>query len=284
MEKNTGEEIQQTNMPWLIVAIPTVPRPNGIDYLSPTINALYSQISAFDETDPMHKQIQVFVLSHDRVGIPHKSFNDLKDEYSNHTDTFIFSHVRTKVVAQTLDVAHFLKQVPKSQYVLFMEDDFELCPNGFKAIYHIIQKSNRRFGMNGWNSVRTSFGLNGILFKNSDDMLNIFANYLEKHADRRPPDHLYTEFAAKETEEAKQLLGDKTVVGYRYNIFHHLGAVSTLRESKHWDFPVCWDELLVPTVFEVEAFNKEKCPKDDLWPKCNDEVNEQYPWVQWFNK
>ena len=30
--------------------------------------------------------------------------------------------------------------------------------------------------------------------------------------------------------------------------------------------PHCYDPLLEPTVFEVEAYNPAQCPRDDLWP------------------
>ena len=30
--------------------------------------------------------------------------------------------------------------------------------------------------------------------------------------------------------------------------------------------PHCYDPLLEPTVFEVEAFNPAQCPRDDVWP------------------
>jgi hypothetical protein len=198
--------------------------------------------------------------------------------------------VSRTVAAQSLDVAHFLHQVPRSRYLLFMEDDFELCPNGLQAIHHAIHKSNHRYGSDGWVAIRMSFGLNGIIFRNDNDIVSVFASYLEEHATRRPPDHLFTEFAAKETDQSKRLVGARTVVGYRYNAFHHLGSVSTLRDIPHWSFPGCWVELLVPTVFEVEAFDKKQCPLDDIWPCCTENAKwpgcsgnnaNLYPWIRW---
>jgi hypothetical protein len=44
--------------------------------------------------------------------------------------------------------------------------------------------------------------------------------------------------------------------------------VSTLRSKKSGTFPKCYELLLEPTVFKVEAFSVKECPHDDIWP-CN---------------
>jgi hypothetical protein len=242
----------------------------------------------------------VYILSHDRED-EHKSFTEAKKKYENN-NALQFVHMKStfdlplsnlqkvpeKVVAQTLDIVHFLRQVPRSKYLLFMEDDFEFCSNLFLSIQHLIQKCNHRFGVEGWNSIRMSYGLNGIIFPNDNDIVPSFASYLDEHSRRRPPDHLYTEFAAKETKQSKDILKERVIVGYRYNGFNHLGRVSTLREQPQWDFPGCWDELLVPTVFEVEAYNKIECPNDDItpcckkgsWPGCDQP--DLFPWIRWM--
>jgi len=45
--------------------------------------------------------------------------------------------------------------------------------------------------------------------------------------------------------------GSRANVGFRYNLFDHLGAVSTLRAETSTSYPTCYDELLEPTVFKV---------------------------------
>lgn len=42
--------------------------------------------------------------------------------------------------------------------------------------------------------------------------------------------------------------------------------MSSLRSAKQVSWPVCYEQLLVPTLFQVEAFNKKECPGQDVWP------------------
>lgn len=85
---------------------------------------------------------------------------------------------------------------------------------------------------------------------------------------RRPPDHLVVEWYAGETPRSKAYKKNRANIGFRYNIFNHLGVVSTLRPTSSPKYLTCYEELLEPTVFQVEAFNPQQCPADDLWP-CN---------------
>jgi len=55
-------------------------------------------------------------------------------------------------------------------------------------------------------------------------------------------------------------------MAFRYNILHHLGVKSTLRAAKSKAFPMCYEELGEPTLFQVEAFNFKQCLNDDVWP------------------
>jgi hypothetical protein len=71
---------------------------------------------------------------------------------------------------------------------------------------------------------------------------------------------------AGETDESRRYRGARVNVGFRYNIFQHIGAVSTLRSQQSGSFPACYEELVEPIVFKVEAFSKQECPQDDIWP------------------
>ena len=52
-------------------------------------------------------------------------------------------------------------------------------------------------------------------------------------------------------------------------MFDHLGVRSTLRPEPQKKFPRCYEELTVPVVFPVEAFNARKCPRQDFTPCGN---------------
>jgi hypothetical protein len=53
--------------------------------------------------------------------------------------------------------------------------------------------------------------------------LSVFKEYLLKHQVRRPPDHLVVEWYAGETKESKAHKGNRANIGFRYNIFNHIG-------------------------------------------------------------
>jgi hypothetical protein len=188
-----------------------------------------------------------------------------------------------RVRRQTLDVISLLDHVVnQSHYFYFTEDDFEFCPNTLLALSYMVSKANSYQGVGKWAGIRCSFGLNGILMHNGGGLgtdasgtakppdVWRFGQYLLRHFNRRPPDHLVVEFYAKESEEAKEYFGDsRHVMAFRYNVGNHIGGQqSTLREEEAWSFPGCFTELIAPQVFPVEAWNPVDCPEDDLWP-CN---------------
>ena len=53
-----------------------------------------------------------------------------------------------------------------------------------------------------------------------------------------------------------------------------------MRQAGHWSFPKCYDELVFPVTFEVEAWNPKECPNDDIWP-CKDKKSEANRWIKW---
>jgi hypothetical protein len=284
-----GSSTVGSRKPWLIIGIPTMPRPRGVDYLTPTITALADQFPK-EESDPFYKQILVVIMNH---GENHVVFDSLKEKFRSNPHFEFVTRVQTKptgatakpskkVQQQTLDVVDLLIHiVHRSHYFLFMEDDFEICSNGIKSLYHLISKANVYHP--SWIAIRCSFGLNGILYHNNND-LHTFRVYLQKHHQRRPPDHLVTEFSASETLEAREYVKGRPIVGFRYNLFLHLGKVSTLGNTD-WGFPGCFHELVFPTTFEAEAWNPKACPNDDIWP-CNVDAKKisLFPSITWKPK
>lgn len=173
----------------------------------------------------------------------------------------------SRVQQQTRDVVDLLNyvyDVHKPTYYLFMEDDFKLCSNGIEAIRYLIQRAT--YYNHDWIAIRASFGLNGIFLHGND--IQVVSNYLYKHQVRRPPDHLLTEWFAGETKEAAHYRRTRKHVGFRFNIFEHIGVVSSIRKKDHPInyYPSCWQPLLPPIVFDVEAFKIKDCPDNDIWP------------------
>eukprot|EP00002_Diphylleia_rotans_P000860 TRINITY_DN10465_c0_g2_i1.p1 TRINITY_DN10465_c0_g2~~TRINITY_DN10465_c0_g2_i1.p1 ORF type:complete len:289 (+),score=51.48 TRINITY_DN10465_c0_g2_i1:457-1323(+) len=273
----------------MVIGIPTAPRPQNIDYLRPTLMALLAQIQ-FAIDSPMYNQVHIIVMNM-KPG-QHPVYDEAKEEFSKGSAsqyfTFVdndgrFSNINiqdsgrpkgliakgapptVQVRKQSLDVSTLLDYASgKSSYYLFMEDDFELCSHGMKAINYVMDKATLL--PLDWSIIRISYGLNGVIMKGQD--VAIFSKYLRDNLFRRPPDHLSVEWYAKEVPAGKAHFGSRQPVAFRYNLFKHLGVKSTLRSWDQPKFPGCFEELLFPTVFEVEAFNVTQCGADDITP-CN---------------
>jgi len=151
-----------------------------------------------------------------------------------------------------------------SDFYFFTEDDMELCPHALFAIQYMLTKAERYHP--GFMMIRCSYGMNGIIIR--DDDMKSFGDYLEEHQARRPPDHLVVEWFAGETPQSASLKNGRAHLSFRYNILNHLGKVSTLRDARSKAFPICYEDLGEPILFEVEAFNYLKCGDDDISP-CN---------------
>jgi hypothetical protein len=82
---------------------------------------------------------------------------------------------------------------------------------------------------------------------------------------------LISEFCGGETPDSKEYVKGRPIVASRYNFYHHMGKISSLRKEVD-NYLGCYQELLFPVVFEIEAFNPKQCPNDDIWP-CNVDEN-----------
>ena len=107
--------------------------------------------------------------------------------------------------------------------------------------------------------------MNGVLMHNGKD-LKAFADYLAQHQARRPPDHLVVEWFAGEKPQSARYKKGRAHMAFRYNIFDHLGKRSSLRSTNSPAYPICYEPLVEPVLFEVEAFKPKVCANEDIWP------------------
>ena len=92
---------------------------------------------------------------------------------------------------------------PIAAHVLLLEDDWLLCPNGFAAILHAMDKASRYDP--GWLALRVSYGFNGVIIPGKD--LPSLTDHLTAHFDRRPPDHLLFEWFSGERDDTRCATG-----------------------------------------------------------------------------
>lgn len=270
---------------WLLIGIPTLSRRGGSDYLGRTLEELDQQfaLSAPADVNPNRGKVGILVVNNEKNPVEHRAFSELARKYSNHSDVFHFvnntkmseipdggageSPVRSNVRKQTRDIYAMMDIAVKnfsSSYFLFMEDDFELCEHGFWAVKEAILRAKEvdpRFF-----SIRMGYGMNGIIMQGPD--LPKFSEWMLRHQHRRPPDHLVVEWFIGESPEAAAYKNSRKHFAFRYNMFHHLGVVSTLRRKDSFpgEFATCQEELLEPIVWQVEAFDMGNCSHDIISP------------------
>lgn len=291
----SAQSATSTAQKWLVIGIPTVSRANHEDYLLQSLDTLAAQLPS-DPSDLMFDMIRVNIVNlqiNAHPGEEHIIYNKAKQKYSSgHPKSryFSFSEITKEQILpdpkpgtdarndqgnankpgflvrrQTRNIVTVMRQsLDQARYYLFLEDDMQFCPHGLLAMQYLLEKSSRYHP--NWLAIRASYGMNGIFMHNKD--LAVFADYLIKHQVRRPPDHLVVEWYAGETPEAAKYKGKRANIGFRYNLFNHIGVVSTLRSQRSTSYPRCYELLAEPTVFQVEAFSPRECPKDDVWP-CN---------------
>ena len=116
----------------------------------------------------------------------------------------------------------------------------------------------------GWNALRVSFGLNGLVLPLGD--LPALAAYYREHVARRPPDHMAVEWFAGERPSSAAHKAGRPHVAFRYNLLEHFGRASSLRSGTAPVYAFCYDELDGGVVFDVEAFNRKVCGHTQVHP------------------
>jgi hypothetical protein len=291
---------------WLVIGIPTVARTNDEPYLLRTLESISDQLSS-DPDDLLYNKVLVIVVNMQVNSNPNRKhiiYEQAKTKYASSplSSSFLFLELEASEIIedplpgrnqhndlgnankpgflvrrQTRNIVSVMrKSVNHGRYYLFLEDDMVLCQHGLFTINYLLHKANAYHP--NWLAIRTSYGMNGIFMHNKD--LETFGSYLIKHQVRRPPDHLVVEWYAGETPEAKAYKANRVNIGYKWNLFDHLGVISTLRQQKSGAFPRCYEMLTEPVVFKVEAYSPSECPHDDIWP-CRGLHHKKIPVVNW---
>ena len=279
-----------------MIGIPTVPRAHGERYLLQTLASISRELPD-DPTNLLYGRVIVYVVN--VFGSTHAVFDEARALYSSSSSSssvsaglksmyFKFTsleagevladpvtgsnelndlgnanHPGYRVRKQTRNLASVVKKtVGAGETYLFLEDDMQFCPHGFTTMQYMLDKATRYHP--NWLAIRASYGMNGVFMRRADAI--VFADYLLKHQTRRPPDHLVVEWYAGETKESAEYKKDRKNIGFRYNLFSHMGSSSTLRHEAAAPMPVCYEQLTEPVVFKVEAFDPAACPLDDVWP------------------
>jgi hypothetical protein len=283
-----------SRLPLLIIGIPSMPR--AADYLTPTLQAIDRQLVK-DERDPMYHAVHVFVMNNvapDQPGgaLPaHTSFLSNSQLYQNRLEFHFLANDHAipdpapqnevegtadrpgkAVRKQTRDIARLMREVEgKSTYYMAMEDDFELCPNTLNIIQHSLRKGSAFLTASpaaplaDWISMKFSYGFNGFLVRNNRDLQQLAA-YLLLRERERPPDHTVVEWSCAEKPEAREYVGARPHLTYRYNLFTHLGRVSSLRHGGQGEYPGCFHRMNTEVVFPVDQYDEAKCAHDDMSP------------------
>jgi len=294
---SSSSSLSSTAAPkWLVIGMPTVSRLKEEDYLLHTLDTVAQQLPR-DPQDLMYMRVAVIVVNVQAPGTTHRRFLEAQARYAPgaHPMAACFTFLsldaseqypdpkrgataendlgnanvpgfrvrkQTRNLAAVMQRAYSLFPEGAGGYYMFLEDDMQLCRHGLVAAQYLLAKASRYHP--NWLAIRASYGMNGIFLHMKD--VPTFGAYLLKHQLRRPPDHLVVEWFAGETPEAKAYRGNRANVGFRHNLFDHIGVYSSLRSEIQTSFPRCYELLAEPTVFKVEAFDPLQCPRDDIWP------------------
>jgi hypothetical protein len=158
-------------LPWLVIGIPTIRRPNNEDYLLDSLETMAKQLPS-NPNDIFYGKVLIVVVniksssSSDR----HEHFETAKKIYSDRSNSksVYFEFIDTseeipledplkgkkgefsignanvpgmKVRKQTRDLVTVMRKCAnKGNYYLFLEDDMKFCPSGFLAIQYLLSK------------------------------------------------------------------------------------------------------------------------------------------------
>lgn len=269
-ERRRGQE------PYLLVAMPTVARSE--DTLGRVLRALDTQlapddpstaVTVMDVGDGPHPAFDAARARYPRFSFVRRPGPDAEPPPVPNDTRFHPPPPPAIVRRQTRDFVALLRSVAgESRYLLLVEDDFICCPTCLAAVRHLVGKLRRT--RPDWLAATVSYGMNGILLQNSarggGADVRALADYLMKRHHHRPPDHIYTEWACGESEASARYAAGRAHVAFRYNLLHHAGARSSTLGHPAVSHAKCFEELVEPVLFAVQAFRPAECGHDDVQP------------------
>lgn len=150
---------------------------------------------------------------------------------------------------------------------MLIEDDVAICDNAEIHFVYILSKVGRTMGGDdGWSAIRVGQGLIGIILQCRD--VPAYIDYLETHILDGPVDYVLADYWTKHTRQGKEYFGSREFVTYRYNLFRHLGRVSSFtnhnEEAYGRVYHRCYDTL--STLLHPREMFHPWCLHDDISP------------------
>lgn len=264
----------------LLIVIPTLERSNGVTYIQETLVNLIPQINQ-QNSDGGGCKVKLFV----NTQVEFMAFQSMRKAFSSQCIQFaieraprvirsfkpqkrhpLMSFVSESVGAQ-MDA--FIKAINLATsttkdytHVMFMEDDFLLCPHSLQLIYRTLVSATSNYP--NWSSARFSTGFNGIVVNQRDinDILYLFCEFGYYF----PIDDTYSEWVSRghlkhleeldpKMKEMYERNKDRTIIAYRFQLFLHLGIHSSLNHQHQVQRYRCFDTHFHGDIWTIEEFD-----------------------------
>lgn len=223
----------------------------GYEYLLTTLRSIENLKNEF-----FTPCIVVFAIQHDQVNAIAQKASEINvpvqvqalpnaiDENSAFGSKSPLSAAKIKQAKDVYSALVHLSQHCGSPYdkIVFMEDDFEFCPNSIWHLLHVLSHVNAH----KHSGARFSYGLNGVV---------LFCQDL-KHITRRLYEEQHSEYPIDWLVEVVLYGMERPFLTYRYQLMQHLGRVSTIGNVHNDDqFPACLETLhSASTAYEFEVY------------------------------
>jgi hypothetical protein len=245
----------------LRIIIPTIPRDGKYLYLQRTVDSIGGMLHN------MNVDYSVFAFSRSSivpaisdpnfhfVQIPDLNTSSLEYPKMNHNDP-----KHQKILRQNLDWVAMMSEWKKTCYTdevyLYLEDDFTVCQNSETHIISLFYWALKH--QKSWKSIRMGFGFSGLFMQCRDTesyLQHVWEKCLNPESDVTPVDYSLAEYWTSLGRPT-----DRQHYTFRYNLFDHIGAVSTVgnEADTNWN-PKCFDAMNHYFNFYFEKFNVNEC-------------------------